>query len=111
MFDCGSGVSSNYNAMGVKWREMDKIFISHLHGDHMSDISYIYQGGPQADRKTPLFVFGPGPSGFVWPGPDAEHPYPYGQHATFDDGTKTSARCSARCSGGSRKASASRAPA
>ncbi len=87
IFDCGSGVCANYNAMGVRWAQMDKIFITHLHGDHMSDLSYIYQSGPQADRKTPLFVFGPGPSGFVWPGPDPEHPtYPYG---TFDDGTKT----------------------
>ena len=87
VFDCGSGVSANYNAMGIGWGQMNKIFISHLHGDHMSDLSYMYQGGPQGDRKTPLFVFGPGPSGFIWPGPDPEHPTcPYGP---FDDGTKT----------------------
>jgi ribonuclease Z len=87
VFDCGSGVCANYGAMGVKWSEMNKIFISHLHGDHMSDLSFIYQSGPQGDRKTPLFVFGPGPSGFIWPGPDPSHPTtPYG---AFDDGTKT----------------------
>ena len=87
VFDCGSGVCSNYNAMGIGWGQMNKIFISHLHGDHMSDLSFIYQSGPQGDRKTPLFVFGPGPSNFNWPGPDPTHPtYPYG---LFDDGTKT----------------------
>jgi len=87
VFDCGSGVCANYNAMGVKWSEMNKIFISHLHGDHMSDLSFIYQSGPQGDRKTPLFVFGPGPSEFLWPGPDPAHPTnPYGK---FDDGTRT----------------------
>ena len=74
VFDCGSGVCANYDAMGVKWSEMNKVFISHLHGDHMSDLSYIYQSGPQGDRKTPLFVFGPGPSEFLWPGPDPATP-------------------------------------
>jgi ribonuclease Z len=83
VFDCGSGVCSNYNAMGVGWGQMNKIFLSHLHGDHMSDISYIYQSGPQADRKTPLFVFGPGPSNLVWTDPDGNEVGPY------DDGTKT----------------------
>jgi ribonuclease Z len=83
VFDCGSGVCSNYNAMGVGWGQMNKIFLSHLHGDHMSDISYIYQSGPQADRKTPLFVFGPGPSELTWTAPDLTTCGPY------DDGTKT----------------------
>ncbi len=83
VFDCGSGVCSNYSAMGVAWRQMNKIFISHLHGDHMSDLSYVYQSGPQADRKTPLFVFGPGPSDLVWTAPDGSKCGPY------DDGTKT----------------------
>jgi ribonuclease Z len=82
VFDCGSGVASNYNAMGVDWGQMNKIFLSHLHGDHMSDISYIYQGGPQADRKTPLFVFGPGPTDFVWTAPDGS------KYGPYDDGTK-----------------------
>jgi ribonuclease Z len=84
VFDCGSGVCSNYSAMGVRWGQMNKIFISHLHGDHMSDLSFIYQAGPQDDRKTPLFVFGPGPSDFVWTDPDGYQPY-----GRFDDGTKT----------------------
>jgi ribonuclease Z len=91
VFDCGSGVCSNYGAMGVGWGQMNKIFISHLHGDHMSDLSYIYQSGPQADRKMPLFIFGPGPSGFHWQDPDGH--YPYGNsndpRGDYDDGTKT----------------------
>ena len=91
VFDCGSGVCSNYNAMGVGWGQMNKIFISHLHGDHMSDLSYIYQSGPQADRKMPLFVFGPAASGFHWQDPDGTYPYgdPTELRGDFDDGTKT----------------------
>jgi len=70
VFDCGSGVSANYNAMGIGWGQMNKIFISHLHGDHMSDLSYMYQGGPQATarrrcsslaRALRLYLAGPGP--------------------------------------------------
>jgi ribonuclease Z len=91
VFDCGSGVCSNYNAMGIGWGQMNKIFISHLHGDHMSDLSYIYQSGPQADRKMPLFVFGPTASGFHWRDPDGNYPYgdPDDLRGDYDDGTRT----------------------
>jgi ribonuclease Z len=63
VFECGSGVCTNYNAMNVGFGRMDKIFINHLHGDHMSDLTHIYCFGPSADRLSPLYVFGPGPSG------------------------------------------------
>jgi ribonuclease Z len=69
VFDCGSGVSTNYAAMGVPFSRMDKIFISHLHGDHMNDLSHIYHFGPSVDRKSPLYVWGPGPSGVKSPRP------------------------------------------
>jgi ribonuclease Z len=82
VFDCGSGVCSNYTAMKIGWGDMSKVFLSHLHGDHMSDLSFMYQAGPQGTRKTPLFVFGPGPSGLVWQAPDGQRYGPY------DDGTK-----------------------
>ena len=63
VFDCGAGVSANYAAASVNFRRLDKVFINHLHGDHMSDLMHIYCFGPGGDRKSPLFVFGPGPSG------------------------------------------------
>ena len=59
VFDCGAGVSANYAAASVNFRRMDKVFINHLHGDHMSDLAHIYCFGPSGDRKSPLFVFGP----------------------------------------------------
>ncbi len=67
VFDCGSGVVTNYNAMGIPYGRMDKIFITHLHADHMSDLSTIYCFGPSEDRKSPLFVWGQGPSGVESP--------------------------------------------
>ena len=59
VFDCGSGVIEKYVTMGVPYSRMDKIFLTHLHGDHMSDLAYIYCFGPSNDRKTPLYVWGP----------------------------------------------------
>ena len=42
VFDCGAGVVANYGAMDVGFGRMDKIFITHLHGDHVSDMTHIY---------------------------------------------------------------------
>ena len=63
VFDCGSGVMGKYNALGVPLSRMTKIFLTHLHGDHMSDLTHIYSFGPAYDRKIPLYVWGPTKSG------------------------------------------------
>ena len=59
VFDCGAGVVSRYVTLGVPYSRMDKIFLTHLHGDHMSDLVTIYCFGPSSDRKSPLHVWGP----------------------------------------------------
>ena len=46
VFDCGAGVVVKYNAMGIANGRMNKIFLTHIHGDHMSDLTYIYCFGP-----------------------------------------------------------------
>jgi ribonuclease Z len=79
VFDCGSGVCANYASAGVGYGRMDKVFISHLHGDHMSDLTHIYCFGPSADRWSPLYVWGPGPSGVRSPRPPRR---------LYDDGTR-----------------------
>ncbi|MEI7633226.1 MAG: MBL fold metallo-hydrolase [bacterium] len=66
VFDCGSGVCANYGAMGIPFGRMDKVFLCHLHGDHMSDLSNIYCFGPSADRKSPLYVWGPSASNITY---------------------------------------------
>jgi len=79
VFDCGSGVCANYGAMNVGFGRMNKVFLAHLHGDHMADLTHIYCFGPSGDRKSPLYVWGPGRSG-------VESPKGSGKH--YDDGTK-----------------------
>lgn len=67
IFDCGTGVVAKYQAMGIPFAKMDKVFLTHLHGDHMSDITHIYCFGPATDRRNPLYIWGPGNSGFTSP--------------------------------------------
>lgn len=69
VFDCGVGAYTNYSAMRIAASRMDKIFISHLHADHMSDLSAIYCFGPANDRLWPLYVWSHGPSGVINPKP------------------------------------------
>ncbi len=76
VFDCGVGACTNYTAMGIGYGRMDKVFISHLHADHMSDLTAIYCFGAAGDRKWPLYVFGPSQSGVVDPAGNS-----------YDDGT------------------------
>lgn len=59
VFDFGSGVSSKYTAYGVTPSRQTKVFLTHLHGDHTSDLITLYCFGPSQDRKTPLYLFGP----------------------------------------------------
>ena len=86
VFDCGSGVCSNYGAMGIPYSKMDKIFLCHLHGDHMSDLSHIYCFGPSAGRYSPQFVWGPSASGLTYTDPTT----PTGKvSGPYDDGLTT----------------------
>jgi ribonuclease Z len=59
VFDFGSGVSSKYVAMGVPPSRQTRVFLTHLHGDHTSDLITLYCFGPSQDRKTPLYLYGP----------------------------------------------------
>ncbi len=83
VFDCGSGVVANYGAMGIGYDRMDKVFLCHLHGDHMSDLSHIYCFGPSAGRYSPLYVWGPSASQIEYTDLEGKS-YP-----KYDDGTKT----------------------
>src|SRR5437867_3441050 len=59
VFDVGPGCGINYNVMQVPFSRMTKIFLTHLHLDHTSDLAWIYTFGPSGDRFTPLQVWGP----------------------------------------------------
>ncbi len=59
VFDTGPGSGINYNVMQVPASRMTKIFFTHLHLDHTSDLAWMYAFGPASDRYTPLQLWGP----------------------------------------------------
>lgn len=63
IFDCGTGVAAKYQAMQIPFAQMGKVFLTHLHADHMNDLTHIYCFGQATDRKFPLYVWGPTQSG------------------------------------------------
>jgi ribonuclease Z len=96
IFDLGCGVSANYQACGVGYGRMNKIFINHLHADHISDLIQAYGFGNSGDRKSPLFLWGNQRSDLKNPGntPTVTNPnihqnnYPE-TPVSYDDGTYT----------------------
>src|SRR5512135_3281953 len=59
LFDCGSGTIEKYVAVGIPYSRMDRVFLTHLHADHIGDLTHVYCFGPSGDRKSPQYVWGP----------------------------------------------------
>ena len=97
MFDCGEGTQHQVLRSPIRIGKLEKLFITHLHGDHLYGLpglltSRSYQGG-----DTPLTVYGPqGTEAFIRMALDVSqaylayelkvHEYPYGEEAViFED--------------------------
>jgi ribonuclease Z len=53
IFDMGTGSLANLAALEIPYTYLDKIFISHLHVDHIGDLDSMYRGlGFQSNRTT-----------------------------------------------------------
>ncbi len=59
LFDIGTGSMANIAAMMIPYQYLDKVFLSHLHTDHMGDILGLWAGGWTAGRPNALKVWGP----------------------------------------------------
>jgi len=59
LFDIGTGSMANLAAMMIPYQYLDKVFLSHLHTDHMGDILGLWAGGWTAGRPNALRVWGP----------------------------------------------------
>ena len=63
IFDMGTGSMERIYALGIPLDYIDKVFLTHLHMDHMGDLPAFYMYGPQNNRSVPLRVWGPGGGG------------------------------------------------
>ena len=59
LFDIGTGSMANVAGLMIPYDYLDKVFLTHLHTDHMGDIDALWAGGWTAGRTTALKVWGP----------------------------------------------------
>ncbi len=59
IFDIGSECHSRLAAQKIPYDYLDKVFISHLHVDHVGDLDSFWVGGATMNRTTPLRIWGP----------------------------------------------------
>jgi ribonuclease Z len=59
LFDCGEGTQRQFMRSAFSFMKIEKIFISHLHGDHFLGLMGLVQSMNFSGRDRPLEIFGP----------------------------------------------------
>jgi ribonuclease Z len=59
LFDIGSGCAERLAAQKIPYDYLNKVFIGHLHVDHMGDLPSLWLGGTVMNRLEPLRIWGP----------------------------------------------------
>lgn len=59
LLDCGEGTQIQMQRFGLKWRKLEHIFISHLHGDHYFGLPGLINSMSLLGRTSPLHVYAP----------------------------------------------------
>jgi ribonuclease Z len=58
-FDLGSGALANYDGLGLPVTATTKVFLTHLHADHVGDLPTLVWSLAKAGRRDPVEVWGP----------------------------------------------------
>ena len=75
LFDTGRGVVQRLEQLDISISEIHKVFLTHLHSDHISALDDVWLTGWIYQRSKPLTVFGPnGTAAFVQ---NLQHAYDY----------------------------------
>jgi len=59
LFDCGRGVVIRLAQIGVDPKEINGLFLTHLHSDHVVGLPDLWLTGWLTDRRTPFAMWGP----------------------------------------------------
>ena len=59
LFDLGSGMLANLFSLRPDFSQLDKVFASHLHVDHVGDFMAFHIASWLSGRYTPLHIYGP----------------------------------------------------
>jgi len=59
LFDLGTGSMANVASLMIPYQYLDKVFLTHLHTDHMGDLGPLWAGGWTAGRPNALRIWGP----------------------------------------------------
>jgi len=59
LIDCGESTQIQMQRFGVKWRHLNHIFISHMHGDHYFGLPGLINSMSLLGRTAPLHLYAP----------------------------------------------------
>lgn len=59
LFDCGRGVAQRIEQIRIPFTQIDALFLTHLHSDHVVGIPDLWLTGWARGRKVPMQVWGP----------------------------------------------------
>lgn len=59
IFDLGSGSLANFASLNLPVNKLDKVFLTHLHADHMPELITLLGSYGKAGRVGPLNIWGP----------------------------------------------------
>ena len=66
--DCGLGVTRGLVEAGLHLRDLDLVFLTHLHSDHVLEFGPLLHTAWTTGLATPVFVYGPPGTRALWQG-------------------------------------------
>jgi len=59
LFDCGEGTQRQFMRSSLSYMQVNRVFLSHFHGDHFLGLPGMVQSMSMNGREAPLEVYGP----------------------------------------------------